>query len=149
MNNRFQGDPAIQITPDGASMTFRSGQPVMDQGLENPVLMSLFTGRGYWGNVLESEESKKIGSDYEDACNQPITGLSMLNAITDAAKQALAWIDGDVAVTVANPRADTVKTSVTITPPGHDAQKLLFLKNGMNWIAQAQAPAHERLPEVS
>ena len=48
--NRFQGDVAVSITEDGAKMKFINGQPVMDQGLENAVLISLFTKKGYFEN---------------------------------------------------------------------------------------------------
>ncbi len=148
--NRFSGDPAVSITPDGAKMSFIGGQPVMDQGLENAAQISLFTKKKYWGNILETEESKKIGSDFQAQCMEPITELKSINAVTDAANKALKWmldikLANEITVTVTNPRTDNLTTKIIITPPGRDSKTLLFLKNGLNWISQAVNPAHERM----
>ncbi len=145
--NRYQGDPAIELTPSGASMTFKGGQPVMDQGIENAVIISLFTKPGWWGNTLITDENKKIGSTFEQI--RTIIDVQTINDITDAATQALAWMKNSnlankTEVTVTNPIGDQIKTAILIMPPGQDARKLLFLKNGLNWISQAQNPAHER-----
>lgn len=150
--NRFSGDPYILVTPDGAKMKFIGGQPVMDQGFENAVQISYFTKRGYWGNVLESEESKQIGSDYQSACNEPIVELKSINNVTDAAKKALKWmtdtkVSAENSVTITNPRTDYLRNETIITPPGRDSLTLLFLRNGLNWIYQATTPAHERFSD--
>jgi hypothetical protein len=42
--DRTQGDPKITMENDGADLVFRGGQPVMDSGLENAILISLFSG---------------------------------------------------------------------------------------------------------
>jgi phage gp46-like protein len=146
--NRFQGDPAITLTPDGARMKFRSGQPEMDQGLENAALISLFTEPGWWGNDLSSRDEEKIGSDYDRI--RTIIDIQTLNDYRDAAELALAWmrdtgIASKIDVTVTNPSANQIKTAVIVSPPGRDSEKLLFLKNGMNWINQATNPAHTRM----
>jgi phage gp46-like protein len=148
--NRFAGDPALKITEDGADLEFVGGQPIMDQGLENAAIISLFTRPGWWGNTLFDQESEKIGSGYEDACNQPIVAISSINDVSDAATKALNWMrDANMArnigVTVTNPRNDYLKTDIKIEPPGQDIRQLLFLKNGINWISQALNPAHTRL----
>ena len=148
--SRFQGDPAVQITQDGADMKFIGGQPVMDQGFENAAQISLFTDQGWWGNVLQRDESKKIGSDFPAVQREPITDIRTINDYTDAAERAFKWMrDTGVArkitVTVTNPRVNYVITRVEITPPGGDDEQLLFIKNGINWISQAQNPAHGRL----
>src|SRR4030042_6353573 len=90
--NRFQGDPAVKITPDGAKMKFIGGQPVMDQGLHNTVQISLFTKKGWWGNILFTQDSKKIGSDFEIQLNQPIVELKTINDDINAANKALEWM---------------------------------------------------------
>jgi len=148
--NRFQGDPAVTITEDGAKMKFINGQPVMDQGLENAVLISLFTKKGYWGNALITEESKKIGSDVEVTALEPIVSIQSINNMTDAIDKALSWmvdtkLSQEIEITVTNPSSNNLRASIKITPPGRDSQTLLFLKNGLNWIAQAQNPASGRL----
>ena len=148
--NRYAGDPAVTITPDGAKMKFINGQPVVDQGLENAVLISLFTRRGYWGNSLISEESKKIGSDVEVTALEPIVSIQSVNNMTDAIDRALKWmtdtkLSQNNEITVTNPSSNNLRATIKITPPGRDSQTLLFLKNGLNWIGQALNPASERL----
>jgi phage gp46-like protein len=151
--NRFQGDIAVKITEDGAKMKFINGQPVMDQGLENAVLISLFTKKGYWGNSLITEESKKIGSDVEITALEPIVSIQSVNNMTDVIDKALSWMtdtklsqDNDIIVT--NPSSNNLRATIKITPPGRDSQTLLFLKNGLNWIGQATNPASERMKRV-
>ena len=151
--NRFQGDPAVTITPDGAKMKFINGQPVVDQGLENAVLISLFTRRGYWGNSLISEESKKIGSDVEVTALEPIVSIQSVNNMTDAIDRALKWmtdtkLSQNNEITVTNPSSNNLRATIKITPPGRDSQTLLFLKNGLNWIGQALNPAHTRMKSI-
>lgn len=151
--NRFAGDPSVTITPDGAKMKFINGEPVKDQGLENAVLISLFTRRGYWGNSLISEESKKIGSDVESVSLEPIVSIQSVNNMTDAIDRALKWmtdtkLSQDNEITVTNPSSNNLKATIKITPPGRDSQTLLFLKNGLNWIGQALNPAHTRMKSI-
>ena len=43
MTDIFSGDPKIILTPYGANLDYEGGQPVMDQGMENQALLSLFT----------------------------------------------------------------------------------------------------------
>ena len=148
--NRLAGDPAIKITEDGAKMKFINGQPVMDQGLENAVLISLFTRRGYWGNALITEESKKIGSDVEVTALEPIVSIQSINNMTDAIDKSLSWmtdtkLSQENEITVTNPTSNNLRATIKITPPGRDSQTLLFLKNGINWIGQAHNPASGRL----
>ena len=148
--NRLAGDPAVKITEDGAKMKFINGQPVMDQGLENAVLISLFTKKGYWGNALITEESKKIGSDVEKTALEPIVSIQSINNMTDAIDKALGWmvdtkLSQEIEITVTNPSSNNLRASIKITPPGRDSQTLLFLKNGLNWIGQALNPASGRL----
>jgi phage gp46-like protein len=151
MTSRFSGDPAIKITPDGARMKFRGGQPEMDQGLDNYVQISLFTRRGWWGNTLLTDPNQKIGSDF--AKPEPVIDVQTINTKRDNARIALkAMTDSKLAskidITVTNPRLDYIKTDIKIYPPGQDIQELLFLKNGINWIYQATNPAYERLEDV-
>lgn len=146
--SRFQGDPAITITDAGASMTFRGGQPIMDSGLENYVLISLFTLPGWWGNALVTDPNKKISSNF----SRPRThiGVRTVNEYGDEARSALramteSGLSSKIDVEVVNPRADAIVASITIHPPGQDVRTLLFTKNGTAWIEQALDPAHGRL----
>lgn len=146
MTTIFQGDPRIFITANGANMDFRGGQPVMDQGLENAAIISLFTKSGWVGNALFRDPAQHIGSDYEEAAKATIT-LTSLNDISDAAEKALQWmVDGGLAseiiVDVTNPSSSIIDTTILIKPVGADASELLVSKNGLNWVAQIKDPAH-------
>ena len=147
--NRFSGDPYVKITPDGATMKFIGGNPVMDQGIENAVNISLFTKKNWWGNILFTTEAQKIGSDFEITTQKPVIALQTINDFTDAANKALKWMSDTklarkINVVVTSPRSDFVSVNIGIEPPGKDKQELSFTKNGSNWISQAESPAHER-----
>ena len=43
MFDRFQGDPRLVLTEEGSEIIWKGGQPVLDQGVENVVLIDLFT----------------------------------------------------------------------------------------------------------
>jgi len=145
----FQGDPRIFISKQGTTMIFQSGQPIMDGGIENAVVISLFTREGWAGNTLFGDVSKHIGSRYEISHDQPIT-VSALNDIRDAAEKALVWmvksnLVESVSVTVTNPTGNDINTSIIIAPPGTDEQVLLVNKHGNNWIIQKLEPASGRV----
>lgn len=141
----YQGDPRMVLNENGSNLVYRDGQPLMDRGLENLVFIALFTKKGWSGNALFRDPNKKIGSDFVEAHEQPIT-LSALNEIRDAAEKALAIpVFGVVTVTVINPRSNTILTDIIIQPPGRDIQRLLVSKNGLNWIAQIVDPAYRKI----
>jgi phage gp46-like protein len=146
MSDRFQGDPKVTIGPNGADMVFKGGQPVMDQGLENAMFISLFTEPGWWGNILMDEESQKIGSLYEQTAKGPIN-INTLTRTRDAALKSTQWaIDGGIAseilAEVINPKTDNIKMTMLVVPPGKDFDILLATKHGANWIAQKIDPAN-------
>lgn len=145
----WDGDPKITVGEDGAEMTFIGGQPVMDQGLENPVILSLFTEPGWVGNALASSDAEKLGSIYEETCRQPVT-LSSLNSSANAAKAALRWmISGGIASKITavsrNPSGHIRETKVTVTPPGGYPHDLTFAQAGPNWLQQKDNPAYRRV----
>jgi phage gp46-like protein len=148
MFNAYQGDPAIDITEQGATMKFVDGQPVMDQGFENYVQIALFTKRGYWGNTLEKDDNKKIGSDFEQ--ERTIIDVTTINNVTTDAENALkrmleTGLASEITVEVTNPTDKRIDTRILIKPPGFDETKeLLFTRNGINWINQSRYPANER-----
>lgn len=137
MNSLFQGDPAISLTPEGATLTFKGGQPVMDQGLENQALISLFTASDWPGNFLLGPD-QQIGSDFEEIIQGPIT-LSSLAELEKTAIEALdAPIFGEVQVTATNPVSWQIIVNAIIKPPTGNKQSLLLINNGQNWINQAE-----------
>ena len=140
----YQGDPRIFLSVDGASLQFTGGQPVLDRGLENMALISLFTAQEWPGNDLFDAPDQRIGSDFQEATEQPIT-LRALNNIRDAAEKALVNpAFGRVTVVVENPNSYRLNITIRIEPPGQDIKTLLISKNGLNWVAQAIDPAHGR-----
>ncbi len=140
----YQGDPALFLSENGANIKFTGGQPRMDQGFHNAVLISLLTKPGWWGNALVNEESKKIGSDYIDSLKQAIT-LTSINDVRDKSEKAIKWMtDKGIAnseVTVNNPSGSRTDTLVFLQPPGQDIQSIKLSSNGLNWKAQAENPA--------
>lgn len=145
MSNQFEGDPKIVLTPDGATIPFTGGQPVMDGGLENMVNISLFTKPGWAGNTLFRKQDEQIGSEYEDIAKGSIT-LSSINNTRQAAEKALKNpAFGDVAVDVVNVSGNRLDVKILIRPPGQDVQELILSRNGINWINQATNPANKRV----
>jgi hypothetical protein len=142
MTSRFQGDPYLVMTDDGVDMPFIGGQPVMDQGFENQVNISLLTKEGWAGNALLVNDNEKIGSDFIEVANGPIT-LSTLSDLEKSAKKALASeAFGDVESFTSNPTSQRLDIINTITPLGSDSQIFTATRNGQNWLAQAFNPAH-------
>jgi len=143
--DRFQGDPRLVLTENGSKIVYKGGQPIMDQGIENLALISLFTRRGWVGNVLMKDPLQKIGSDFVDAGLEPIT-LKSLNNTRDAAIKALTHpLFGTVDVEVTNPTSYQRRVEIKLQPPSGGIITLVLIKNGMNWIAQGLYPAEERI----
>lgn len=145
----FQGDPALTITKDGSTMKFIEGQPVMDKGYENAVLISLFTSQGWVGNALALSDNEEIGSDFEESNKEPIN-LEGLNKRRDAAKRSMQWavtegIFSNVEVTVTNPSGNIIVVTILITPPTGPSLTLILENQGANWKFQKEEPAHRRL----
>lgn len=141
----YQGDPRLVMTERGSTLIFKGGQPVMDQGIENQALISLFTTPGWIGNSLLADQNQHIGSDFLESTRQPIT-LNMLTEVEQAAIRALqSPIFGNITVNVSNPRSDVLKIVIRLEPPGQDARTLILTRNGQNWQNQAVNPANERI----
>lgn len=126
-------DPRIILGPDGARLQFTGGQPLLDHGLENLVLISLFTTPGWVGNRFLNTA---VGSDFEEACNQPITRQS-LNLIRQAAERALALtVLGKVTVAVTNPSGYQINVQIG---------SVCLTRNNGNWSFQATDPAYRKV----
>ena len=131
-----QGDPKLILTADGSTLQFTGGRPLMDRGLENLALISLFTGPGWVGNSLMKTP---IGSDFEQEANKPITRRS-INAVREAAVRALdSRLFGTVTVTVTNPTGHRLNVSILIERTGTALQ---LSKESDVWTYQASEPAH-------
>jgi hypothetical protein len=138
--NIFEGDPRLVLTPDGSDLDYRGGQPVMDQGLENQALISLFTREGWAGNIF-LPESNGVGSDFEATCLGTIT-LSKLANIENSAERALTSnAFPDVTVTVTNPKADHLRVEALLGA----GLTLSLTREGTLWRNQAENPAYRRI----
>jgi phage gp46-like protein len=127
-------DPRLYLTANGTSLKVVGGEPLMDNGLENLALISLFTSPGWCGNKFLIAP---IGSDFEAACNQPITRQA-LNNIRNAAERAMvSSAFGKVTVAVSNPNGYSLAVSILIEPPGGRPASFLLTRNGQNWQYQA------------
>lgn len=141
----YSGDPYLTLDENGSRLHYVGGQPVMDQGLENQVLIALFTTPDWAGNSLLADPNQQIGSDFIKATQQPIT-LQSLTDVEQAAVRALqSPAFGRVTVTATNPESDIIRVEILIEPPGQDSQTIILTRNGLNWQAQAFNPAHERV----
>src|SRR4030043_476291 len=100
MLNRYQGDPLLSIDENGYDIPFYGGQPVMDRGYINEILLSLFIRKGYILSKLIGAEGLE-GSGFLDACSMPLT-ISNINIIRQSIEKAIT-IPGDVEVFVNNP----------------------------------------------
>lgn len=146
MTDRYDGDIALAITPDGGNIDYAVGQPRMDAGgLENAVTISLFTQKGWHGNALdENQPARQIGSDFEiTILAQPITPQK-LRDVKQAAEDALQWmIDIDavesVAVVVTSPELNAVNVEISIAKPASSVTVILY---ELNWIAGRLYPVN-------
>ena len=141
----FSGDPYLTLGPDGSTLHFVGGQPVMDQGVINQAMTALFTDEGWAGNVLLADPNQRIGGRFLKATRQPIT----LQALTDMEQAAVSDLQspifGRVTATVTNDVSDFLRVEILIEPPGQDSQTIILTRNGLNWKAQANNPANERV----
>ena len=129
--DKHEGEPKLFLTPDGANLCYEAGQPVMERGLENHALISLFTLKGWCGNVFLSPKDRMEG-DFEETCSGPIT-RSKLADIEDAAVRALSGkAFPHVGVNVQNPKSDNLRVEITVKGGG----SLSLNREGALWKNQ-------------
>jgi len=148
MTTYFDGEPRIFIGQNGAYFKFRGGQPVMDAGIENAAIISLYTREGWAGNYLFDNTNEQVGSKFEEANEKPITRQSLLDRI-DAAEKAMEWminsnLASEIPIDVSNPSGIRVDYTIRIQPPGRDLAEIILTKNGLNWQEQVMNPAGEK-----
>lgn len=151
---QWDGDPRIEIEPNGAEIYYVGGQPIMDRGLENAAILSLFTDEDWVGNALLTGPNEKIGSRFERQATEEAITLTTLDRLAETGRRALAWmiserVAGAVSVSATNPTGRQIEVEVLISPPGGGtASAIRITRNGPNWTAQKLDPASGRLPEV-
>lgn len=138
MSLPYQGDPKLTISPySNGGINYTLGQPVMDTGLENAVVISLGTLKGWWGNLLMSKESQKIGSDY-DLLTHDTLNFDQIKKIEDNAETTLNWMKTEGIIESAeslvnNPQADRIENSIAIKKPTGEVEIYQ-----LNWDQQFQ-----------
>jgi phage gp46-like protein len=145
----YSGDPAIKISENGSTIVVKGGQPVMDEGLENIVNISLFTTPGWFGNIFASNDDEKIGSEFMAVASSSITKTSLLDT-KNQAEQDLDWIiknniASKIEVDVTNPGSRNLQVQERIYKPSGELETLLQNRYGQNWISQLSDSAHGRI----
>ena len=142
--DRYSGDPRIIISPAGWTLDYEGGQPVMDTGLENQVIISLFTRRGWCGNSY-LPAAEQIGSSFLDACSQALSVQALAN-IVNAAQLAIASpLFPQVKITVTNPNSWDLQIRIDLGP----GSALTLNRRGLLWSSQSTNPASARLVKTS
>ena len=139
---RTQGDVKIFMLPGGIEIIYEGGQPIMDSGLENMILILLFTERGWPMNKL-LPISEQIGSDYLAECRKPIN-IGQIRKIEIAAGAALAPIENngvgkisDLSVRMIS--GSQIFLSFIVNPPGANPEQIQLSGFGNNWQMQKEA----------
>lgn len=146
--DRTQGDPKIAIDSDGVDLVFKGGQPIMDSGLENAILISLFSGAEWFGNAF-SQPSSRIESRFYPLSLKAITAsrLAELERAAKADLKALVaqGVIADPIVRASNPSGNRIMVEITISPPGAKTEVILLSRYGANWSVQTTNPASARV----
>lgn len=134
MSDKYQGDPLITLGPNGASITYKNGQPVMDQGLQNLPTLALFTDSAWCGNIfLDTDE--QLGGDFEATCRKGALTLSKLALIEDSGVRALHSKSlAGVTVEATNPQSDRIAVAIKTKEP---VGTLAYSRDGLLWAGQA------------
>jgi phage gp46-like protein len=148
----FDGEPRLILAEDGVEIEVHGGQPVMDAGLENAALISLFTRRGWWGNAFLDGDYQVGDSDFIATSSGSITKTTFVESESEA-KRALQWMidDGiasEIRATVANRAGLGVDLLVEIVAPSGTIEQVNLRRSGANWVRQIEDPASARLSEV-
>ena len=133
MNYSFEGDPKLFLEINGATLNYNDGQPDMEQGLENQILLSLFTKEGWCGNIFLPPENR-VSSDFERKCSVAIN-LSGLADIEDSAVRALTskafpYVD----VTAKNQSSNNLRVDIIV----RDGMNMSLTREGALWRNQRE-----------
>ncbi len=131
----YDGDAKLIPTEDGGQITIKSGQPIMDDGLETAAYISLFSG-DFWGNAI-SERDEKTESKLETLFSLTLTNQVRLDA-EEYALQALEWMKRQGIATKIEAEASIPRTGflglvVRIYQPDDTVAELRYQ---INWTNQ-------------
>jgi phage gp46-like protein len=145
----WDGEPRLVVNENGTTIEIHGGQPVMDAGVENAVLISLLTLPGWWGNQFLEADYRVGDSTFADVCSGSITKTTFIQAENEA-KRALKWmvdegIASEILADVSNREGVAIDSVVTIVRPGGENEDISLRRYGENWIRQGTDPASARL----
>lgn len=150
MTDPRQGDLYLfSILEGNGNIRIVNGEPIMDQGFETPVYISIEGGTGnvedWFGNDYLSEAQQIVSKSAEFREGSPLTSSSILTH-DELVAQDLEWM-----ITVGI--ADDIDIETTITGKNRIGMKVDILKDDdkvatiewqLNWKAQRDNPANER-----
>ena len=139
-----QGDVLLCQTIDGGEISVDSGIVEMAGGLPTAAYLSLFGGNadddgsqdsslGWWGNLLETETSRRYRSETQYLLDKLPATASNLRRLEDAARRDLAWMVTDgvassVTATASIPDVNKVKMVIGVTAAGEESD-FVFIEN--------------------
>ncbi len=138
-----EGDPKLFLAASGVDIHFENGLPIMENGLENIVAISLFTEQGYALNRIARDAETEIGSTFIEESRKSIT-RTQLSIIEDSAVKALSWavesgIFSEVSAKMIYGGSSGYILTITVTPPTGPQRNLSFIRNGENWTEQQKS----------
>lgn len=130
----YDGDPRLIETDSGADLSISNGQPVMDEGLENAVYLSLFSNPTWWGNIIAADGSERYESQLESLYRRTLTNQTRLDA-EKYASDALAWMKTDgiadkITVSAIILGVNMLGLHIKIEQPGVTREPIKYL---LNW----------------
>lgn len=138
--SRYYGDLLLSNTGDGITVTFKGGQPVLDSGIINSVILSLFF-KSWFMNAIIEDTLEHVGSEFTTYIINNAISVSTLNTARNIALKSLSWlisenIASEVDVRLRNPNGSVIQVLVLIKPPGKTVIAILATKYGLNWKIQ-------------
>lgn len=142
-----QGDLYLFNTFDGGEIAVTNGQPVMDQGFESAVYITLEGASDpWWANEFLLENQKIESRFARFRKGRPLTS-GVINTSVDLIKQDLQWLKrvkaaDELIVDMIIIARNTVQIDIAIRI-GNETIKLSPFQ--LNWQAQRDNPANKRV----
>ncbi len=147
MFDNRQGDLYIFDTLDGGEINVQNGEPVMDQGFESAVYISLEGASIPWFANEHLLENQKIESKFAQFRKGQTLTSGAINTSIDLIKQDLAWLKrvkaaDEIIVLMSIVARNLVQIDISIRI-GLQVVKLSPFQ--LNWQAQETNPANQRI----
>jgi len=136
-----QGDPKLFIDSDGVDIELVDGWPVMETGIENMAVISLFSDGPFAFNAVANGAIESAGSRFLAESRKSIT-VNQIKIIEDAAEKAFSPLIAEGIVKTVTASMEILNgiyaLTILVSPPVGEDRKLLFKRSGQNWINQSQ-----------